>query len=319
MQILVLAEHDNHTLMPTTLSCIAGAQQLGDDITLLVAGYQIDSLVAYCCTIANVNTVLAVDHVIYEHALAENVAPLLADVGKECQAILAGASTFGKNIMPRVAALLDVGQISDIIEIISPNTFVRPIYAGNALATVQSLDAIKVLTLRQSAFPAIATSGGCAQPVVISVDIDSVAGKQQSAFIKLDAPTTARPDLQSAQIVVSGGRGFQNSENFKLLDELADVLGAAIGATRAAVDAGYVPNEYQVGQTGKVVAPKLYIAIGLSGAIQHLAGMKDSQVIVAINKDSEAPIFQMADYALQGDLFEILPQFIQQLKVALST
>ena len=303
MAILVYAEHDNQQLKAESYKLVNAAQQMGDDIHMLVAGDSCDAVVDAAKSITGVAKVLVANNAAYKDQLAENIADLVVELGKGYSHILAAATTTGKNFMPRVAALLDVAQISDIIAVESADTFQRPIYAGNAIATVQTSDAVKVITVRASAFDAVTAEG--------SADVESVDIVKLSdlvAFVSQALTESERPELTAANAIISGGRGMQNGENFKLLDGIADKLGAAIGASRAAVDAGFVPNDMQVGQTGKVVAPQLYIAVGISGAIQHLAGMKDSKVIVAINKDEEAPIFQIADYGLVGDLFEILPQ-----------
>ncbi|MDD9889363.1 MAG: FAD-binding protein [Gammaproteobacteria bacterium] len=308
MPILVIAEHDNSSLKSGTLNAVTAAQVIGGDIDVLVAGSNSDAAAEAAAQIASVTRVIHANNACYEHQLAESVAPLVADIGKNYSHILAPATTTGKNLLPRVAALLDVAQISDIVEVKSEDTFVRPIYAGNALATVQSADAIKVITVRTTAF-ADAEGGGSA-----TIEVTDFAVAQAAAqFVGEKLSESERPELTSASIIISGGRGMQDGENFVLLEKVADKLGAAIGASRAAVDAGFVPNDYQVGQTGKIVAPDLYIAVGISGAIQHLAGMKDSKVIVAINKDEEAPIFQVADYGLVADLFKALPALEQSL------
>lgn len=303
MSILVIAEHNNSELAPVTLNVVAAAQQIGGDIHVLVAGKGSDSVAEEAAKIAGVATVLhsTADH--FEHALAENVAPLVASVAKDYGHVLAAATTTGKNFMPRVAAVLDVEQISEIIAVESSDTFKRPIYAGNAIATVQSADSIKVLTVRGTAFDPVGMDG--------SAEIETLAATDDAAiseFVGEELAVSDRPELTAAGVVVSGGRGMQNGDNFELLYKVADKLGAAVGASRAAVDEGFVPNDMQVGQTGKIVAPELYIAVGISGQIQHLAGMKDSKVIVAINKDEEAPIFQVADYGLVADLFDALPE-----------
>jgi electron transfer flavoprotein alpha subunit len=303
MSILIIAEHDNATLKAGTANTVCAAQKLGGAATVLVAGDQCQGAAESAAKLSGVGKVLLADAPHYGHALAENLARLIVSLAQGYTHILAPASTFGKNVLPRVAALLDVAQISDIIAIESPDTFVRPIYAGNALATVQSKDAVKVITVRASAFPAAAAGGNAGIEKV-----DAGPDAALSEFVGQELTKSARPELGAARIVVSGGRGMQSGENFKILEALADKLGAAIGASRAAVDSGFVPNDYQVGQTGKVVAPDLYIAVGISGAIQHLAGMKDSKVIVAINKDAEAPIFQVADYGLVADLFQAIPE-----------
>ena len=301
--VLLIAEHDNAHIRPATRNAVTAAVKLGE-VTLLVAGHACKGAGDAAAKIAGVKRVLVADAECYTHPLAESLAPLIVELAKTHGHVLAPSTTFGKNLMPRVAALLDVAQISDAIAIEGPDTFIRPIYAGNALVTVRSKDAIKVITIRTTAFDAAAETGGAA---VIEA-IPAAADPGLSAFVGQELTRSARPELTSAKIVVSGGRGMQSGENFKLLEALADKLGGAVGASRAAVDAGFVPNDYQVGQTGKVVAPDLYIAVGISGAIQHLAGMKDSKVIVAINKDEEAPIFQVADYGLVEDLFKALPE-----------
>jgi len=303
MSILVFAEHDNSTLKAETLKTVAAAQAIGGDITLLVAGYNCQSVVDAASKVNGVSKVLAADNAAYEHQLAENISLLVLELAGDFEHIIATALTTGKNFMPRVAALLDVTQISDIIAVESTDTFVRPIYAGNAIATVQSLDSKKVITVRATGFDAVATDGNAE---VVTLDIATNANI--SSHVSDELTESERPDLGAAGVVISGGRGMQNGDNFKLLDGIADKLGAAIGASRAAVDAGFVPNDMQVGQTGKIVAPDLYIAVGISGAIQHLAGMKDSKIIVAINKDPEAPIFQVADYGIVADLFDALPE-----------
>lgn len=309
MSTLVLAEHDNAALNPATLSAVAAAQQFGGDIHVLVAGSGCAAVAQAAAAVNGVSKVLCADNAVYAHQLAENIALLLAELGAGYDVLLAAATTSGKNIMPRAAALLDVAQISDVVAIESADTFKRPIYAGNVIATVQSQDARKVLTVRSTAFDAVAAEGGSA--TVEAVDTVHDAGI--STFVGQELAQSDRPELTAASVVISGGRGMQNGENFKLLEGIADKLGAAIGASRAAVDAGFVPNDMQVGQTGKIVAPELYIAVGISGAIQHLAGMKDSKTIVAINKDEDAPIFQVADYGLVADLFEALPEFESRL------
>lgn len=309
MSILVIAEHDNAELKGATLNTIAAAKAMGGDIDVLVAGAGCGAVGEAAAKIEGVNKVLVADNAAYEHQLAENVAKLVADLGKDYSHILAPATTTGKNMLPRAAALLDVQPISDIIAVESADTFKRPIYAGNVIATVQSSDAIKVITVRTTAFDAVPAEGGSA--AVESVDIADDAGV--SSFVGEELAVSDRPELTSARVVISGGRGMQNGDNFEMLYKLADKLGAAVGASRAAVDAGFVPNDMQVGQTGKIVAPDLYIAVGISGAIQHLAGMKDSKVIVAINKDEEAPIFSVADYGLVADLFEAVPELETKL------
>ncbi len=308
MSILVFAEHDNSTLKSETLKTVAAAQAIGGDITLLVAGYNCQDVIDAAAKVNGVSKVLVANNAVYEHQLAENITLLVLELAGDYEHIIATALTTGKNFMPRVAALLDVAQISDIIAVESNDTFVRPIYAGNAIATVQSLDSKKIITVRATGFDAVATDGNAE---IVTLDIVTDAGK--SNHISDELTVSERPDLGAANVVISGGRGMQNGDNFKLLDGIADKLGAAIGASRAAVDAGFVPNDMQVGQTGKIVAPDLYIAVGISGAIQHLAGMKDSKVIVAINKDPEAPIFQVADYGIVTDLFDALPELEAKL------
>ncbi|RMU51221.1 electron transfer flavoprotein subunit alpha/FixB family protein [Pseudomonas savastanoi] len=304
MTILVIAEHDNATVAPATLNTLAAAQNIGGDIHLLVAGSGVSAVADAAAKIAGVAKVLVADNAAYAHQLPENVAPLVVELVAGHSHVLAAATSNGKNVLPRVAAQLDVDQISEIVSVVSADTFTRPIYAGNAIATVQSTAAIKVITVRATGFDPVAAEGGSASIEAVSAAHD--AGK--SSFVGEELAKSDRPELTAAKIVVSGGRGMQNGDNFKHLYTLADKLGAAVGASRAAVDAGFVPNDMQVGQTGKIVAPQLYIAVGISGAIQHLAGMKDSKVIVAINKDEEAPIFQVADYGLVADLFEAIPE-----------
>ncbi len=304
MKTLVIAEHDNASLKAATLNAVAAAGALGGDVDILVAGADCGAAVDAATQVLGVSKVICADNAVYKHQLAENVSLLVAELGADYDNLLASSTANGKNIMPRVAALLDVGQISDILSVESADTFTRPIYAGNVIATVQSSDPRKVITVRTTAFDAVSAEGGSAEVVVCSAAHD--AGVSQ--FIRDEVAVSDRPELTSASVVISGGRGMQNGDNFSLLEGIADKLNAAIGASRAAVDAGFVPNDYQVGQTGKIVAPDLYIAVGISGAIQHLAGMKDSKVIVAINKDEDAPIFQVADYGLVADLFEALPE-----------
>ena len=304
MTILVIAEHTNAALAAATLNTVAAAQAIGGDIHVLVAGAACGAAAEAAAKVAGVAKVLVADNAAYAHQLPENVAPLIAELGKGYSHILAAATSNGKNILPRVAAQLDVDQISEITAVVSADTFQRPIYAGNAIATVQSSAAVKVITVRSTGFDPVPAEGGSAAVEAVSGAGD--AGK--SAFVGEEQAKSDRPELTAAKIVVSGGRGMQNGDNFQLLYKVADKLGAAVGASRAAVDAGFVPNDMQVGQTGKIVAPQLYIAVGISGAIQHLAGMKDSKVIVAINKDEEAPIFQVADYGLVADLFEAVPE-----------
>jgi electron transfer flavoprotein alpha subunit len=308
MTVLLIAEHDNATLKPATLNAVTAAAKLGD-VEILVAGKGCKAVADAAAQIAGVKKVLLADDNAYEHQIAENVAALVVKIAVNYSHILAPSTTTGKNLLPRVAALLDVQMISDISEVVSADTFVRPIYAGNAFATVQSKDAKKVLTVRITGFDPAAATGGNAAVEALASDGD----KGMVTFAGQQVTKSERPELTAARVVVSGGRGMGNGENFKLLDSIADKLGAAVGASRAAVDAGFVPNDYQVGQTGKIVAPELYIAVGISGAIQHLAGMKDSKVIVAINKDPEAPIFQVADYGLVQDLFTALPEFEKKL------
>ena len=305
MSILVIAEHNNESIKPATLVAVAAAQAIGGDIEILVAGADCATAAAAAAKIAGVNKVRVADNAAYGHSLAENIADLVVSIGTEYSHILAVTTTSGKNFMPRVAALLDVAQISDISLVVSADTFERPIYAGNAIATVQSSDAIKVITVRGTAYDAAPAEGGSA-----SIEaLDTVKDAGLSTWVQDEIAKMDRPELTAASIIISGGRGMQSGENFKLLESVADKLGAAIGASRAAVDAGFAPNDMQVGQTGKIVAPDLYIAVGISGAIQHLAGMKDSKVIVAINKDADAPIFQVADYGLVADLFNAVPEF----------
>jgi electron transfer flavoprotein alpha subunit len=311
MAALVVAEHDNRALKPATLNAVAAASEIAaPEVDILVAGKDCRSVAEAAAKIAGARKVLLADDAAYEHALAENVAPLVVGLAQNYSHLLATATTSGKNLMPRVAAMLDVMQISDISAVVLPDTFVRPIYAGNALATVQSKDPNKVITARGTAFPPVVATGGSA--AIEPVRTTGATGL--SEFVGAELSKSERPELTSARIVISGGRGMQSGDNFHLLEKVADKLGAAVGASRAAVDAGFVPNDYQVGQTGKIVAPELYIAVGISGAIQHLAGMKDSKVIVAINKDEEAPIFQIADYGLVGDLFKILPELADELE-----
>jgi electron transfer flavoprotein alpha subunit len=311
MSVLVVAEHDNKTVKKATLNAVAAAQKLGAEIHVLVAGHQAGGAAKAAAQIAGVAKVLQADAPQLADFLAENVAAAIVSLAKNYSHLLAPATSNGKNFMPRVAALLDVQQISDISAVESADTFVRPIYAGNALATVKSKDPIKVITVRTTAFDAVAASGGSAAIESVAVPADSGL----SAFVSREVSKSERPELTAAKIIVSGGRGMGSGENFtKVLEPLADKLGAAMGASRAAVDAGFVPNDWQVGQTGKIVAPDLYVAVGISGAIQHLAGMKDSRVIVAINKDEEAPIFQVADYGIVGDLFQLVPTIVEELK-----
>jgi electron transfer flavoprotein alpha subunit len=310
MTILVIAEHDNASIKGATLNTVAAAQKIGGDIHVLVAGHNAQGAADAAAKIAGVSKVLLADAPQLAAGLAENVEATVLDIAKDYSHIVAPATAYGKNIAPRVAAKLDVAQISEITAVVSADTFERPIYAGNAIATVQSGDAIKVITVRATGFDAVAAEGGSA-----AVEkIDAAADRGISQFVNREVTKLDRPELTSANIIVSGGRGLGSAENYtKVLEPLADKLGAALGASRAAVDAGYVPNDYQVGQTGKIVAPQLYVAVGISGAIQHLAGMKDSKVIVAINKDPEAPIFSVADYGLVGDLFAAVPELVEAL------
>jgi len=309
MAVLVIAEHDEAALKPSTLSTVTAAAEIDAEVHVLVAGKDCRAIADAAAAIAGVKTVLLVDADAYAHPLAEPLAELIVGLADRYSHLLAPATTFGKNVMPRVAALKDVAMISDISGVEGPDTFVRPIYAGNAMAKVKSADALKIVTVRATAFEKAAAEGGSA-----TVE-EAAAGSDPglSRFVGQELSGGERPELTSAGIVVSGGRGMQSGDNFHLLEDIADKLGAAVGASRAAVDAGFVPNDYQVGQTGKIVAPQLYIAVGISGAIQHLAGMKDSKVIVAINKDEEAPIFQVADYGLVGDLFQVLPELSAKL------
>ena len=309
MSVLILAEHDNNTIKAITLNTVTAARKLDSDVHLLVAGHDCDGAVDAAAKIHGVSKVLKASGAEYEHRLAENIAPLIVALAKDYSHVLAPATTFGKNVMPRAAALLDTQQISDITAVVDVDTFERPIYAGNAIATVKSADALKLITVRGTAFDPVDVDGGNA-PVE---DVSTTGDSALSSFVKAELSESERPDLTSARVVISGGRGLGSAENFAIIEKLADKLGAAVGASRAAVDAGYVSNDYQVGQTGKVVAPELYIAVGISGAIQHLAGMKDSKVIVAINKDEEAPIFQIADYGLVADLFEAVPELESKL------
>lgn len=309
MSVLVIAEHDNQSLKPSTLNTIAAAQQLGGDIHLLVAGKNATTVASQAALCAGLSKVLVADAEPLADQLAENLAAQVLAVASGYSHILAPATSVGKNVMPRVAAKLDVAQISDIIAIQSADTFKRPIYAGNVIATVQSIDPIKVITVRTTAFDSVAAEGGSA----VVENIAAVADSGKSSFVSREFAQSERPELTAAKTVISGGRGMGSAENFAILEALADKLGAALGASRAAVDAGYAPNDWQVGQTGKIVAPQLYFAVGISGAIQHLAGMKDSKVIVAINKDPDAPIFSVADYGLVGDLFELVPQITAKL------
>ena len=309
MSALLIAEHNNKELKPFTLNAITAASQIDEDLHVLVIGHNADEVAKSISQIPNVKKVIQVENEIYENYLAENFSSAVIKNTENYSHIICSANTFGKNLMPRIAAHLDTSQVSDVIKVISPDTFLRPIYAGNAFATIKSNDAKKCVTIRPTSFDPCQSTGG-------SATIEKIEASEEfsnTKFIKREEIKSDRPELGTARIVVSGGRGMQSGDNFKLLTEVADKLGAAIGASRAAVDAGYISNDHQVGQTGKVVVPDLYIAIGISGAIQHLAGMKESKVIVAINKDGEAPIFSVADYGLEADLFEALPQFMEEL------
>lgn len=305
MGILVIAEHDNASLKLDTAKVVACANAIGGDVNVLVVGHNCETVATQAQKLSGVSKVILVDDVVYAAQLAENTSKLVLEIANDYEHILAAASSNGKDTLPRVAALLNVAQLSEVVEVVSPDTFVRPIYAGSAMATVQSLDATKVMTVRVAAFDAVGEDGS-AELVVLNNAIEPRTG-----FISQTLTESERPELGGASVIVSGGRGMGSGENFAILEQLADKLGAAVGASRAAVDAGFVPNDLQVGQTGKIVAPDLYIAVGISGAIQHLAGMKDSKVIVAINKDPEAPIFQVADYGLEADLFEAVPQLLE--------
>ena len=309
MSILVIAEHNNIEVKSSTLNTINAASKLGSEIEVLVLGSNIDNISKEISSYQHVSKVIFIDSEKFENAIAENIEPVILSLAEKYSHILAPATTFGKNVMPRVAVKLDVAQISDIVNIESEDTFIRPIYAGNALATVKSKDTKKVITVRPTSFDVVAKEGGSGVVEQINFDI----GESKVEFIDREESKSDRPELSTARIVVSGGRGLQSAENFKLISDIADKLNAAIGASRAAVDAGYITNDHQVGQTGKVVVPDLYIAVGISGAIQHLAGMKESKVIVAINKDGEAPIFSVADYGLEADLFDALPKFLEEL------
>ncbi len=305
MKILLLIEHDNTSLKTANLPVLTAAKQLGKTIDVLIIGHHCDTVIEQAKKLSSIARVLVADAPDYEHQLAENLAPLIAEIANNYDAVLTAATTYGKNILPRVAALLDIAMVSDVIKIISADSFVRPIYAGNALTTLKNDEKIKMLTIRTTAF----SPAEYIENQTVSIEkITRVIPNTLSEFISQQLTVSTRPELMNARIVVSGGRAFKSADNFKLLEAFADSIGAAVGASRAAVDAGFAPNDYQVGQTGKVVAPELYIAIGISGAIQHIAGMKDSKIIVAINIDPEAPIFQIADYGLVGDLFKILPE-----------
>ena len=309
MTVLVVAEHDNHNLKSSTLNTITAATKFKDEIHLLILGNSVANLISNCQSLQEISKILKCDHEKLENPIPEIMAPIISNISKNYTHILAPASTFGKNLLPRLSALLDVTQISDVIEIKNNNTFVRPIYAGNAISTVETNQQINLLTIRPTAFDKCEESGGNAS----TEEVQFLDSETHTKFIGREVSKSDRPDLGNARVVVSGGRGMENSDNFKLLYDLADKLNAAVGASRAAVDSGYIGNEYQVGQTGKMVAPELYIAVGISGAIQHLAGMKDSKVIVAINKDAEAPIFGIADYGLSTDLFQAIPEIIKEL------
>lgn len=310
MSVLILVEHDNHVMQSSTRSVLSAALQLNNNVVLLVVGHQCQSVAEQASTLKGVQSVLLADHECYAHQLAEPTSELIVELSASFSHILCASSTYGKNILPRCAAKLDVAQLSDVTRIVDQRTYEHPIYAGNAIETVELLDAIQVLSIRTTAFDAaIEKQNQCGIE-----SLPQTYNHQKTQFLGRVLNESVRPDLNAASIIVSGGRGLQSAEQFKMLEELADALGAAIGASRAAVDAGFVPNDYQVGQTGKIVAPDLYFAIGISGAVQHMAGMKDSNVIVAINKDPDAPIFQIANYGLVGDLFVLIPQLIQELK-----
>ena len=310
MSVLIIAEHNNVCLYPAILNVITAARQISDDVHIFVAGHDCRTVAESAARITGINKVLLADAGVYRHQLAENIAPLVCRIAKDYSHVMAAATTTGKNLLPRIAAMLDVAQISDIIAVETTDVFIRPMYAGNIIATMQSHDAIKIISVRTTAFEPASNHGGHAE----IIPLEPTGDTGLSAFVREELTRSERPELTEAKIVVSGGRGLGSAENFKLIEKLADKLGAAVGASRAAVDAGFMPNDYQVGQTGKVVAPQLYIAVGISGAIQHLAGMKDSKVIVAINKDEEAPIFQVADYGLVADLFKAVPEFISALE-----
>ena len=309
MSVLLIAEHNNKEVRPFTLNAITAASQIDQDLHVLVIGKNAEGVSKSISQVPNVKKVIQVDNEIYENYIAENFTPVVLKHAENYSHIVCSANTFGKNLMPRIAALLDTSQVSDIIKVISPDTFLRPIYAGNAFATVKSTDAKKCITIRPTSFEAAQTSGGTAE----IIKAEKHEATNNTKFIKKEEVKSDRPELGTARIVISGGRGMQSGENFKLITDIADKLNAAIGASRAAVDAGYITNDHQVGQTGKVVVPDLYIAVGISGAIQHLAGMKESKIIVAINKDGEAPIFSVADYGLEADLFKALPEFLAEL------
>ena len=309
MSALLIAEHNNKEVRPFTLNAITAASQIDQDLHVLLIGSKADEVAKTLASVPNVKKIIHVDNEIYENYLAENFTPVIVKHAENYSHIICSANTFGKNLMPRVAALLNTSQVSDIIKVISPDTYLRPIYAGNAFATVKSTDQKKCITIRPTSFDPALTSGGSAE----IVKGEAAEAFQQIKFIKREEVKSDRPELGTARVVISGGRGMQNSDNFKLITAIPDKLNAAVGASRAAVDAGYITNDHQVGQTGKVVVPDLYIAVGISGAIQHLAGMKESKIIVAINKDCEAQIFSVADYGLEADLFEALPQFLEEL------
>ena len=309
MSVLLIAEHNNKEVKPFTLNAITAASQINEDLHVLVIGNKADTVAKSISEVPNVKKVIHVDNEIYENYIAENYTPVIIKHSENYSHIVCSANTFGKNLMPRVAALLDTSQISDIIKVISEDTFLRPIYAGNAFATVKSTDKKKCVTIRPTSFDAAATTGGSAE----IAKAENLETTTLTKFLKREEVKSDRPELGTARIVISGGRGMQSGDNFKLITAVADKLNAAIGASRAAVDAGYITNDHQVGQTGKVVVPDLYIAVGISGAIQHLAGMKESKIIVAINKDGEAPIFSVADYGLEADLFDALPKFLEEL------
>ena len=309
MSVLLIAEHNNKEVKPFTLNAITAGSQIDPDLHVLVIGNKADEVSKSIAQVPNVKKVIQIDNEIYENYLPENFTPVIIKQAESYSHVVCSANTFGKNLMPRVAALLDTSQVSDIIKVISPDTFLRPIYAGNAFATVKSIDKKKCVTIRPTSFDPAATSGGSAEIIKAEASDATTLTK----FLKREEVKSDRPELGTARVVISGGRGMQSGDNFKLITAVADKLNAAIGASRAAVDAGYITNDHQVGQTGKVVVPDLYIAVGISGAIQHLAGMKESKVIVAINKDGEAPIFSVADYGLEADLFEALPQFLEEL------
>ena len=309
MSVLLIAEHNNKEIKSFTLNAITAASQIDEDLHVLLIGHNADDVAKSLSLVPNVKKVIQVDNEIYENYIAESFTPVVLKHAENYSHIVCSANTFGKNLMPRIAALLDTSQVSDIIKVISTDTFLRPIYAGNAFATVKSTDAKKCITIRPTSFEAAQTSGGTAE----IIKAEKHEATNNTKFIKKEEVKSDRPELGTARIVISGGRGMQSGENFKLITDIADKLNAAIGASRAAVDAGYITNDHQVGQTGKVVVPDLYIAVGISGAIQHLAGMKESKIIVAINKDGEAPIFSVADYGLEADLFEALPKFLEEL------